>query len=96
MYRNQLIPPYPLANDLCAYCLRHTFCTNLQKKGVDLRTAQYFMGHESIEMTANIYTHVDFEIIGAAAKQMSGEDTQSDAKNSANVPKSVPLERKVQ
>lgn len=70
VYRNQLKPPFPLATDLSAYCLRHTFCTNLQKKGVDIRTAQYLMGHSDIKMTANIYTHVDFEIISTAADLM--------------------------
>ncbi len=71
VYRNQLIAPFPLADDLSAYCLRHTFCTNLQKQGVDIRTAQYLMGHADIQMTANIYTHVDFEIIEEAAAKMS-------------------------
>lgn len=70
MYRNQLVGPLPLATDLSAYCLRHTFCTNLQKKGVDIRTAQYLMGHADIKMTANIYTHVDFELIDQAARLM--------------------------
>lgn len=53
---------------LTPYCLRHTFCTNLQKQGVDIRTAQYLMGHSSIELTANIYTHADEETILSAAK----------------------------
>lgn len=56
-YRNQLIPPFPLAEDLVPYCIRHTYCTNLQKQGVDIRTAQYLMGHSDIKLTANIYTH---------------------------------------
>lgn len=63
VYRNELIPPYPLATDLCSYCLRHTFCTNLQKRGIDIRTAQYLMGHSTIEMTANIYTHTQLDHI---------------------------------
>lgn len=70
LYRNQLIEPLPLAKDLQAYCLRHTFCTNLQKQGVDIRTAQYLMGHSDIKMTANIYTHIDFELIDVAAARM--------------------------
>ena len=77
VYRNQLMEPFPLADDLCPYCLRHTFCTNLQKKGVDLRTAQYLMGHSDITLTANIYTHSDFEIIGDAARLMRGELSES-------------------
>ena len=32
IYRNQLIPPYPLADDFVPYDLRHTYCTDLQKK----------------------------------------------------------------
>lgn len=68
MYRNKLIAPLPLAEDLVPYCLRHTFCTDLQKKGVDIRTAQYLMGHSDIKMTANIYTHADDETILSAAE----------------------------
>lgn len=70
MYRNELLPPFPLADDLVPYCLRHTFCTDLQKKGVDIRTAQYLMGHSDIKTTANIYTHADDETILAAAELM--------------------------
>jgi len=79
VYRNQLVGVMPLAQDLSAYCLRHTFCTNLQKKGVDIRTAQYLMGHSDIKMTANIYTHVDFEIIDTAGKLMRGETEEEPA-----------------
>lgn len=39
--------------------LRHTFATTLYHAGVDLRTAQKLMGHASIQMTANIYTHLE-------------------------------------
>ena len=68
MYRNQLIPPYPLADDFVPYDLRHTYCTDLQKKGIDIRTAQYLMGHSDISLTANIYTHADNSTILETAK----------------------------
>ena len=58
-YRNALVPPYPLAEDFEPYCLRHTYCTDLCKANVDVRTAQRLMGHANIQITANIYTHVD-------------------------------------
>lgn len=61
LYRNQLVPPYPLASDLTPYCLRHTYCTNLRDMGIDIRTAQYLMGHSDIKMTANIYTHTTLD-----------------------------------
>lgn len=70
IYRNQLIPPYPLADDFVPYCLRHTFCTDLQKAGVDVRTAQKLMGHADISTTANIYTHQDDDTLMAAAEKM--------------------------
>lgn len=58
-YRNQLIPPYPLAPDLVPYCFRHEFCTNLAREGIDIRIAQRLMGHSDISLTANIYTNFD-------------------------------------
>ena len=67
-YRNELIPPLPLAEDFVPYCLRHTYCTNLARAGVDIRTAQKLMGHANIAMTADIYTHVDDKDIKEAAK----------------------------
>jgi len=48
-----------LTDDLVCYCLRHTFCTDLKKKGVPVDIAMYLMGHEDIRMTANIYGHSD-------------------------------------
>ena len=61
VYRNALVPPYPIAKDLEPYCLRHPYCSDLQKAGVDVRQAQYLMGHSDITLTANIYTHQDAE-----------------------------------
>ena len=66
-YRNSLIPPYPLADDFVPYCLRHTYCTDLCKAGIDVRTAQKLMGHANISVTADIYTHVDINDIKKAA-----------------------------
>lgn len=59
MYRNELLPPYPVAPDLVPYCLRHTYCTNLARKRIDIRMAQKLMGHSDISLTANIYTNLD-------------------------------------
>lgn len=70
VYRNQLIAPYPLADDFVPYNLRHTYCCDLQKADVDIRTAQHLMGHSDITMTANIYTHADNTSLVTAADKM--------------------------
>ncbi|MBR0341511.1 MAG: site-specific integrase [Oscillospiraceae bacterium] len=56
-YRHQLVPPFPIADDLVPYCLRHTFATDQVAAGTDIRDTQYLMGHSSIDITADIYTH---------------------------------------
>lgn len=68
VYRNELIPPYPLADDLVPYCLRHEYCTNLARMGIDIRQAQRLMGHADIKMTANIYTNFEKEDLKGTAK----------------------------
>lgn len=70
LYRNKLMPPLPLDPDFTPYMLRHTYCTDLQKMGVDVRAAQKFMGHADISTTANIYTHQDNETLLQAAAIM--------------------------
>ena len=46
-----------IAPDLCLYCLRHTYCTDLQRSGVPINVAKALMGHANISTTANIYSH---------------------------------------
>lgn len=58
LYRNEIVKPV-VADDLTPYCLRHTFCTDLQKAGVPINIAKELMGHADIQTTANIYTHKD-------------------------------------
>lgn len=70
VYRNQLVPPLPLAPDFVPYMLRHTYCTDLKKKGVDIRLAKSLMGHSDIKITADIYDHADDESAILAARQL--------------------------
>ena len=67
MHRNQIII-HAVADDLVPYCLRHTYCTDLEEKGVPINVARYLMGHSDIKMTSRIYTHTTEKTIQAAAK----------------------------
>ena len=80
MYRNELLPPFPLAEDFVPYDLRHTYCTDLQKTGIDIRMAQKLMGHADITITANIYTHTDAESLTRAAQVLGSTPVKNSAK----------------
>lgn len=62
VYRNRIIES-TLADDLVPYCLRHTFCTDLQEAGVPINVAKVLMGHSDISVTANIYTHTESDVL---------------------------------
>ena len=59
---------HKIAPDLVLYCLRHTYCTDLQRRGIPLNIAKYLMGHSDISVTASIYTHTGSEDAIAAGK----------------------------
>ena len=40
---------------------RHTYCTNMIKAGVNPKTVQVLMGHAGIEITMDIYAHLQLE-----------------------------------
>ena len=56
--------------DINPHKLRHTYCTNLYTAGIDLKTAQYLMGHSSIAVTAKIYTHLDNTHLKSAQEKL--------------------------
>ena len=55
-----LHPDAPLPH-ITPHVFRHTFCTEMNYKGLDAKSLQYFMGHSEARTTMNIYTHASFE-----------------------------------
>ena len=51
-----------IAKDVTPHIFRHTYATNLYYAGIDVKTAQRLLGHSSIQVTLEIYTHLDAEV----------------------------------
>jgi len=51
---------------LSAHEIRHTYGTELRRRGVDIYTIQKIMGHKDITMTTEIYVHNEFEVLKKA------------------------------
>lgn len=56
--------------NITAHVLRHTFCTKMYDKGIDVKTLQYVMGHAKISTTLNIYTHMSKNMAVNNMKQL--------------------------
>lgn len=67
---------HALPEGLTMYCLRHTYCTNLQRAGLDVGTSKFLMGHADISTTAKIYTHSDAETAKQAGRIISAWEAQ--------------------
>lgn len=48
-----------LPKDVTPHIFRHTYATKLFSAGVDVKTAQYLLGHASVKVTLEIYTHLE-------------------------------------
>lgn len=84
VYRNKIIES-KVAPDLTAYCLRHTFCTDLERAGVPINVAKELMGHSDISVTANIYTHKDADTLHSNIAKLSAWEKGSVENSVENV-----------
>lgn len=57
---------------------RHTYCTNMAKSGISVKTLQYLMGHADIATTMNVYTHLKLEDAKDELEQLKKEMTLVD------------------
>ena len=86
-FKGALVPPYPVADDLVPYCLRHTYCTDLQAAGVPINVARELMGHSDISITSKIYTHSSTESFSSAADAINrlARERAEDVENMAPI-----------
>ncbi|MCU7380464.1 site-specific integrase [Clostridiales Family XIII bacterium ASD5510] len=80
IYRNKIIESKlpslkddPDDSSLTLYCLRHTYCTDLELKGVPINIAKELMGHASVETTAKYYTHFTKTTMLLAKQLINGD-----------------------
>lgn len=57
--RNIFFVPYLTRPHVC----RHTYCTRQWQRGLTLKTIQALMGHASVEITMDTYTHATYQDI---------------------------------
>ena len=43
---------------ISAHILRHTGCTRMAERGMDVKVLQYIMGHANIAVTMEVYNHI--------------------------------------
>ncbi len=60
------------------HVLRHTFATELLKRGADIKTVSQLLGHKSIKTTADIYLDVPWELKKNAVALFDNETTEKE------------------
>lgn len=63
IYKQELPPITP-------HVCRHTYCTRQWQKGYDVKTISALMGHSSVEITLDTYTHSSFEDLERAVNNV--------------------------
>ncbi len=56
--------------NITPHICRHTYCLNMAKSGISVKTLQYLMGHTDIAVTMNVYTHISFNDAEEELKKM--------------------------
>ena len=64
---------YPGDNlKITPHICRHTYCSNMAMGGMKPKTLQYIMGHSSIAITLDVYTHLQYESVEEEFAQVIG------------------------
>ena len=63
---------YTFSNTITPHTLRHTFCTNMANAGMNPKSLQYIMGHSSVSLTLNYYSHTSYDFAKREMKRIMG------------------------
>lgn len=55
---NLMKAPIEMMENFSPHCFRHTFATRCFESGIELKIIQKYLGHATLQMTADLYTHV--------------------------------------
>ena len=59
---------------------RHTYCSNMARKGMNPKTLQYLMGHSDISVTLNTYTHLGLDDAEDEIQRLGLNDAKDEIK----------------
>ena len=82
----QAVSKEPLAEDITPHTFRHTYASDLYKSGIDIKQAQYLLGHDNIKTTLDTYTH-----FGSADVKVDKLESYYDAVRMQSNKKIIPL-----
>ena len=71
-HTNVCLRPLP---KVTPHVCRHTFCTNMARKGMNPKMLQYIMGHAEVGVTLNTYTHIKYEDAEREMRRICDEET---------------------
>lgn len=57
----------------CPHAMRHTFATRALERGIAPKVVQSYLGHSTIDVTMNIYTHVTAELEKEEIKKIANQ-----------------------
>lgn len=67
----------PVAEDFTPHLFRHTYASDLYRAGVDVKSAQYLLGHSDIKTTLDTYTHFEGEDVSISKLEEYYSKSQS-------------------
>ena len=73
---NSMKDPLEQMEKFSGHCFRHTFATRCFEAGISPKTVQAYMGHATLQMTMNLYTHVTEEFKQSEIEKLESQENK--------------------